>query len=148
MYTNFTHADQLGMLFSEITHYHYAWAKKQGISYNQLAVLHSLVHLEQCTQKQIAQNWAIPKQTISTICKHYIQTGIIADSAGDDKREKLMQLTEKGESYAKAIIERFDDAERQVFDEFGIERSEALLQELQAISHLFAKYLVGETSGK
>ncbi|PJG82276.1 MarR family winged helix-turn-helix transcriptional regulator [Caviibacterium pharyngocola] len=136
-----TQADQFGQLFSAIAHYYQTWARKQGINYNQLAVLHSLSRHSQRTQKQICDEWALPKQTISTICKQYLADGILSYTETEDKREKLLSLTEQGRAFAKPIVQGLDEIENHVFTQFGKERSENLLREFIEISRLFREQM-------
>ncbi|WP_265778704.1 MarR family transcriptional regulator [Avibacterium sp. 21-599] len=50
---------------------------KLGLGYNHFAVLHSLAvaENEQCTQKQICEEWLLPKQTLFNVCKEYKEKG-------------------------------------------------------------------------
>lgn len=138
-----TLGDQFGLLLSQIMHHYHTWAKRQDINYNQLAVLWSLSYYHSCTQKQICDGWVLPKQTVSGICKRYMDDGLIEWVSSDDKREKLMSLTEKGKSFAKPIIQRLEQVEMQIFTEFGLERNQHLLGEIAEIERLFHKYMNG-----
>ena len=65
------HFDELGKHISEIDSAVNQWIKKLGLSYNHFAVLYSLANAPdgQCTQKQIDDEWYLPKQTVFNICK-------------------------------------------------------------------------------
>ncbi|MDO4441918.1 MAG: hypothetical protein Q4B81_07020, partial [Moraxella sp.] len=59
----------------------------------------------------------------------------------NDKREKIMSLTDKGKDFAKPIIENLLNQENQVIRQFGEQRMAFLLSELsqlqQALSDQF-----------
>lgn len=43
------------------------WAKKHQLNYNALVILYTLNDYKKCTQKQICEWWALPKQTVHGI---------------------------------------------------------------------------------
>ena len=51
------------------------WAKAHGMSYNTVMTLYALAQARGCTQKQIAEEWLIPKQTVNTIVKELERQG-------------------------------------------------------------------------
>ncbi len=83
--------EKLGKQISEVDATIEAWIAKLGLGYNHFAVLYSLVAAEngQCTQKQICDEWLLPKQTVFNVCKEYKEKGWIEFSeSAVDKREK------------------------------------------------------------
>lgn len=133
--------EQFGRLFSQINHHYQVWAKRQGINYNQLAVLETLFHQQSATQKQICELWMVPKQTISTICTQYIAEGVLMWAASEDKREKRLSLTDRGRELAQPIMQQLAEVESAIFREFGDERSRKLLAETQAMESLFRRLM-------
>ena len=43
------------------------WSTRHGISYNEMLVLYSIREAGYCTQKQICENYLLPKQTINNV---------------------------------------------------------------------------------
>ncbi|MGX2966862.1 MarR family winged helix-turn-helix transcriptional regulator [Ursidibacter sp. B-7004-1] len=123
--------DHIGQTASHIFNLYDAWAKAQNINYSTLAVLHSLVRLEQCTQKQICTLWALPKQTVSASCLKLYQDNVINYlPSGGDKREKMLILTEQGKDFALPLIAKLDRLEQQVINQFGKTQTDTLLVKL------------------
>ncbi|PJG85577.1 MarR family winged helix-turn-helix transcriptional regulator [Conservatibacter flavescens] len=99
-----------------------AWVEKLGLGYNHYAVLYSLATAEngQCTQKQICEEWWVPKQTVFNICKDYKEKGWIEFSeSSTDKRERIMRLTEMGKAQAEPIRKKTEQFDEQTFARFG-----------------------------
>ncbi|MCP2040788.1 DNA-binding MarR family transcriptional regulator [Neisseria sp. HSC-16F19] len=139
--TKTTQADEFGRLFAAMARYYHDWARQQGISYTQLAVLHTLVRQTHCTQKQISDEWSLPKQTLSTVCKNYLDAGLLTAAATDDKREKQLSLTAAGRALAEPLIARLEALEQHILTQFGHERSLRLLQEFGELSRIFAEHM-------
>lgn len=66
------------------------WAKKYGLSYYELLVLLSLREgKEPCTQKQICEQWTLPKQTVHSILRNFLEREWVTFHVlENDKRNK------------------------------------------------------------
>ncbi len=138
--SHFNHFDKFGQMTSSILHHYANWAKSQNISYNILAVIHTLSRYQTCTQKQICVLWELPKQTVSTTCSRLYTNGLIEFLPTDsDKREKLMRLTEQGRAFATPIIDRLDTIEQSAIHEFGEQRTLTLIDELGQFGGVLAR---------
>ncbi len=113
------------------------WAKEQGISMNGYLILYSFYDkTEVPTQKSISQKWMIPKQTVNSILKDYMQKGFIETvSMPEDKRNKILKLTSAGKAYADSIVGALQEKELFVIKELGIEN----MAKLNDISETFIK---------
>lgn len=136
-----TLGDDLGHLSSVMTQHYHTWSRQQGVHYSQLAVLHTLLRHPKSTQKQICELWALPKQTISTVCKQYVDEGVIAFAQAEDKREKRLSLTAKGRRLARPIVARLEAMDRQVFAAFGQARAERLVKELGELVAIYGRHV-------
>lgn len=104
------------------------WAKKNHINYNALLILYTLDDYEVCTQKQICEWWALPKQTVHGILldfekKNYIT---ITDNV-KNKRERLVTFTKEGKAYAKSLLEPLQNMEEQAMEKMGDEMRHQLI---------------------
>lgn len=115
------------------------WAKEQGLSMNGYLILYSFYdENDEITQKSISQKWMIPKQTVNTILKDYMQKGWVeAVSMPEDKRNKILKLTEAGKSYADEIIGKLQEKELFVMQELGIDNISKMNDILQCFIRLF-----------
>lgn len=76
-------------LWQETNALYEKWAKKHGLSYYELLVILSLADKSACKQKDICQVWQLPKQTVHTILKAFVQHGWVElTPCEDDRRNK------------------------------------------------------------
>lgn len=142
MNTHSNALDQLGGISTKMLESYEIFAKNHHLNGNELAILYALWVYQARTQKQIADEYLIAKQTINTLCKKYETDGMIESVASDsDKREKILHLTERGQNFAKPIIETLLNQENKIIDEFGAERMSFLLNEFIQLQQLMAQTL-------
>lgn len=122
--------DLLGKHISEIDDVLDSWVERTfSINYNHFAVLYSLAGAEngQCTQKQIGDEWYMPKQTVFNICKEFREKGWIEFyPSPTDKRERIMRLTDAGKQQAEPIYRTTIDAVDRAFKVFGKQKTAQL----------------------
>ncbi len=103
-------------------------ARKIGIKYNTLALFYALDDGLPHSQKEICEQWLIPKTTINTIVRECAEAGyVVLDPAGQMK-EKTIRITEKGREFAGPILNQFYEIERR-----------AMEKTLEGFSHEFVK---------
>jgi len=101
------------------------WAKRYDLNYNELMVLYTLDDYKTCTQKQICDFWAIPKQTVHGILTVFEKNGYISSeiNAGN-KRERLISFTEKGLAFAQTILQPLYAIEEAAMQKMGSKQRE------------------------
>lgn len=117
------------------------WSKEQGLSMNGYLILYSFYdEKDELTQKSISQKWMIPKQTVNTILKDYMQRGFIeAVSMPEDKRNKILKLTKSGKEYANEIIGKLQEKELFVMQKLGMESMAKMNDIMESFIVLFRK---------
>lgn len=136
-----------------------AWAKSTalytkaasvlGIGYPEMMVLYALETMGQQTQKQIAENFGMQKQTVHTVISALNKQGyLILESGKEDKREKLVILTESGQKYAGQIIAPLRKAEEKIYKTIGSEKMQAICETLDLFNLLFERELSGGLSNE
>ena len=137
--------DELGNCIGEIDGTVNQWIDKLGLSYNHFAVLYYLVANAQdgqCTQKHICDEWYLPKQTVFNICKEYKEKGWIEfEISPNDKREKIMRLTEDGRATAEPILQKTLSISEQAFSDFGKKKTMQLFTLMREFSETFQKHI-------
>lgn len=104
------------------------WAKKHHLSYNALLVLYTLNDYKTCTQKQICEWWALPKQTVHGILMDFEEKNYITMSANaENKRERLVSLTEDGKKYIFPILAQLHKMEENAMEKMGSEKRNQLI---------------------
>lgn len=104
------------------------WAKKHGLNYNALVILYTLDDYKTCTQKQICEWWALPKQTVHGILLDFEKKGYITITAHtENKRERLVSFTENGRTYASSILTQLHKMEEKAMEKLGNEKRNQLI---------------------
>lgn len=105
------------------------WAKKHQLNYNTLVILYTLNDYKKCTQKQICEWWALPKQTVHGILLDFEKKGYITITASTkNKRERLIAFTENGEIFASSILNRLYQMEENAMHKLGEEKRKQLIE--------------------
>lgn len=104
MNINQENARRLFLAISRIDGVYYLLGKNSGVKENVLVLLYALADGKPKTQKQISEDWMIPKTTINSATKECVGAGYVAFTAAQDGREKLLSLTESGKTYAEKVL--------------------------------------------
>lgn len=130
--------DRYYNVWMEFNYIYDEWAKAHRLSSNALFVLMELDGGKMCTQKMISEKWMIPKQTVNMILKDFEEKGLVVQTPSpEDRRSRLVSLTDEGKKYAAGIIPKLRDAELSALRGVGEERMRKLNYSLE----LFAKLL-------
>ena len=114
------------------------WAKAHGMSYNTIMTLYALDQARGCTQKQIAEEWLIPKQTVNTVLKEFEGQGYLElIPTREDRRAKAIRLTEAGLAFAGAVDGQLRDLELAVMAQMGLARMKETNDGLEEFIALF-----------
>lgn len=89
---------------------YYHAAKKLNVTENMLALLYALNDGQTHTQKQISQEWMIPKTTINTLIQECIAMGYV--DLKPQAREKEICLTPLGKTCVEMLLKPLYAAEQ------------------------------------
>lgn len=104
------------------------WAKKCNINYNTLLVLYTLNDCGICTQKQICEWWALPKQTVHGILLELEKSGYLKiETNAENKRERLISFTESGNCFSESILSRLYEMEERAMAQLSPEQRKQLI---------------------
>lgn len=102
---------------------YFAFARKIGLNYNELLILYLLYETTACTQKQICEDYALPKQTVNNIITELLKKGYITATPDEnDKRGKVLQLTDTGKRYSEQYLIPLLEIEQTVVSKMGAEK--------------------------
>ena len=97
---------------------------------------HTIPYLS-CTQSTIQKANAVPKQTVSSILKKFESEGyIFLVTDEDDRRNKKIILTEKGNRFAGGLLDELYRIESSVIQKIG----PADMEEILRGNRLFYEY--------
>lgn len=129
--------DRLNLCMNQIDGLYYMAARKLGIKDNTLALFYVLNDGKPHTQKEICEEWLIPRTTINTIVRENVSRGYIRLENDGHGKEKQIFLTEEGGKYAREILKSVYAAEETAMERTLEEFSPKLLTGLEA----FTRYL-------
>lgn len=113
MDTNYETVRRIMLATNKIDGVYYLLARHYGINENTLAFLYALNDERPHSQKEICDEWLIPRTTINSIVKHMLSEGYIAFAGKQHAKEKMILLTEKGIAYTDELFNNIYLAEEQ-----------------------------------
>nr|WP_206154889.1 MarR family transcriptional regulator [Clostridium muellerianum] len=117
------------------------WAKRHHIQENILFALHVINSaVPYCTQSQICNKLYLPKQTVSQMLSGLEKDGYISKETNpEDRRNKIIKFTEKGECFAKRILEEMKSAEIEAFSELSEKQRSTIIEGLALLNNALIK---------
>ena len=134
---------RLMIAVNKIDGLYYLAAKKCAIKDNTLTLLYALDDGQPHTQKQICEEWLIPKTTLNTIVKECSRAGYITLIHGEHTKEKVVSITARGLAYARTMLEGLyraeDQAMAKTLQNFSPEFVDALERFTDALQEEFGR---------
>ncbi|MFQ6792327.1 MAG: MarR family winged helix-turn-helix transcriptional regulator [Thomasclavelia sp.] len=134
--------DKIDLIYSSVNgidRIYQKWAKSQNVGYYDMLLYYALMEIDNqgMTQVQFYKELDIPKTTVNSIVKNQLKQGYIYFEVNpENKKEKLIYLSESGLEYAKKLI----------LPLFAIEEHAASLiddQEVEMFSKILSTYAQG-----
>lgn len=114
---NYETVRRIMLATNKIDGVYYLLARNYGINENTLAFLYALDDWKPHSQKEICDEWIIPRTTINSIVKNMLSEGYIAFTEEHHAKEKMIVLTEKGRKYTeKLLIDIYRAEEQAIID--------------------------------
>lgn len=105
-----------------------AYAKSMGLSNTALDILTTIYENPNCTQKEIADSIFLPKQTVNAVVTTFFKNGWVKlEEVPEDRRNKMVNLTDEGLSKAREIMDRIQSCEISAMKQLTPEERETLL---------------------
>ena len=131
--------EQLCACFCRQEELYSEWAKAHGMSYNEVMALYALDLGRAYTQKQICEEWLIPKQTLNTIVKDLERKGCVCIESLPGKREKTVRFTERGHAYAWEHLRELYQMEERAMAALDGDMRRAVVEGAQRFTEAFAQ---------
>lgn len=112
------------------------YARKHGLNSKSMLVLMWIYYNQEgLTQESIAKRTFSTKQVIQAIVKNYMAKGMLyLEPSLDDRRKKLVKLTEQGQLFASDLLEPLAKCEAQAMENLSIQEQEILLRATEKFS--------------
>lgn len=127
--------DQINRCMNRIDGLYYMASRKLGVKDNTLLLFYVLNEGKVHSQKEICEEWLIPRTTINTVVKEAVNKGYVRLEHSDHTREKTIMLTEAGKTYADRLLQKVFAAEEQALERTLQEFSPELLKGLEAFTN-------------
>ncbi len=141
-------ARRLILALYNIDEVYYLNEGRKKISDAELSVMYALDDGKPHSQREISQEWLVPKTTVNTIVKHWEKEGLLTQTPIPGKRREMnIMLTDAGREYAKSFmsflykaedkalkktLDKYSDEFIEVIEYFGESLKEAFEEELEA----------------
>lgn len=120
---------------------YYFCARKMNLKENTLALLYALDDGLPHSQKQVCEDWFIPKTTINTVTRELVEQGYVTLVSTGHHREKNIILTEEGRRYAARIMGEMKAAEREALLETLEQFSPEFISAFDSFAHTLCRRL-------
>lgn len=125
---------QIQQLYSKVNHaiikcrgVYSWWSKLTGVNYNRMLVFYTIRDYGYCTQKQMCNQYLLPRQTMNNIVAALCREGLLTeDPARRQGREKAYVLTAAGVEYSTQHLASLNAVENRAAQIFGRERISAM----------------------
>lgn len=111
MNENYEAVRRIMLATNKIDGVYYLFGKNYGVNENTLAFLYALADGNPHSQKEICEEWIIPRTTINSIVKTMLKDGYIAFGKEQHAKEKALVLTDRGRKYADRFLTDIFSAE-------------------------------------
>lgn len=113
---------------------YYRMAKSLGVKENTLVFFYALDDGKAHSQKQICDEWFIPRSTLNTIVKECVAKGHVVLVGADHPKEKAIKLTEAGQAFARELLGKVYDVEDEAVRQSDGAFSPNLVAALQTVT--------------
>ena len=96
---------------------YYRLAKRIGIKENTLSLFYALSDGQPHSQKEICDEWLVPRSTINTIVRECVEKGCVRFQRSAHSKMKMLLLTESGKEYADELMNELFSVEQAAFME-------------------------------
>lgn len=94
---------------------YYKIAKRIGIKENTLSLFYALSDGKPHSQKEICDEWLVPRSTINTIVHECVENGYVRFQRSTRSKMKVLLLTENGKKYADELMNELFSVEQAAF---------------------------------
>lgn len=138
---------EFNKLFYKINGLYVRFENARGINSSLHKVLHALYISDLRTQKDIMQSYEMPKQTINNVIANLQKQALVEFCASkNDKREKILTLTQRGREYAKEFLAEYAAFEKKVYQRLGARKFAKLTEIYAEFERAFCQTLNEELS--
>lgn len=120
------------------------YARRNGLTYMSLYILETIYERSGCTQKEISEVTLYPKQSVNMVIRSFLERDWVELRQDEsDRRSKCIRLTERGQAFARRVIEPYWAAAGDAFGGLEDEARTVMVHTLGAFSSALAEKVRG-----
>ena len=109
------------------------WAALHRLNYHEMLVLYTINESGFCTQKQLCDDYLLPRQTIHNVISRMRRASLLCVSPEHSRgREKAFVLTEDGRQYAAPLMQDLNAVENTAIKALGTDNLKQLAELLNS----------------
>lgn len=143
------HREMMARLNAALNHVDASYAaigKRYGLTFNALMMVYLIVGSKCVTQKQLCDALHLPKSTVHSILREWLEADYVQLREGGNKKEKLIAITTTGGTFFERIRIETDHLEKNVLDAFGEEKCSFFLASAERLAQLLQNETAKEHS--
>lgn len=126
--------DEYNRTWKNLNRVYSAYAKKIGMSDCEFLILYALYTVPETAQKELGDELAMPKQTVSAVLSSLGKRGLIKTVfEKGSKKSKTVSLTNKGRIEIAPLFEPVLDAEKTALNEIAEPDFESMIKSYDAL---------------
>lgn len=106
-----------------------------GLSVTQYSLLSNLQKIDSCSVTDLANYVGLERTTVVRTLRPLFAKGLISDASAPEQRNKILQVTKKGEGVLEQCRALWEQAQKEVERRMGSENVNTLMEILQKINY-------------
>ena len=119
-----------------VTEFYDSILAPSGVRATQFTMLGAVALMGPASVTRLAEHLALDRTTLTRNLKVLAQGGLVAISAGEDKRERVVRLTEDGQAAINRATLLWQEAQGVVAEKFGEARWRRMIEDMAELSAL------------
>ena len=119
-----------------VTGYYDGVMAPSGVKATQFTMLGAVALMGPASVTRLAEHLALDRTTLTRNLKVLAQQGLVAISAGEDRRERVVRLTDEGQAAIDRAMPLWHEAQSALVDKFGEDRWRRMIEDMAELSAL------------
>lgn len=119
-----------------VTEYYDGVMAPSGVKATQFTMLGAVALMGPASVTRLAEHLALDRTTLTRNLKVLAQEGLVSISAGEDRRERVVRLTDEGQAAIDRATPLWHEAQSALVDKFGEDRWRRMIEDMAELGAL------------
>ena len=119
-----------------VTEYYDGVMAPSGVKATQFTMLGAVALMGPASVTRLAEHLALDRTTLTRNLKVLAQQGLVSISAGEDRRERVVRLTDEGQAAIDRATPLWHEAQSALVDKFGEDRWRRMIEDMAELGAL------------